>query len=113
MHRRSRAHGGGTAVLRADERFDGQAQVHPGLARQRFASIAPNRRCFTYLQYRACPPAFSGTALGIMGAAVEGRLDSGHDVGSVSGYLYESLPTAVQSRFVHTAAGLGASPTTI
>ena len=55
---------------------------------------------FTYLQYRACPAAFSGTALGIMGAAVEGRLDSGHDVGSISGYLYESLPSAVQSRFV-------------
>ena len=55
---------------------------------------------FTYLQYRACPAAFSGKALGIMGAAVEGRLDSGHHVGSVSGYLYESLPSALQSRFV-------------
>ena len=55
---------------------------------------------FTYLQYRACPAAFSGKALGIMGAAVEGRLDSGHQVGSVSGYLYESLPAAVRSRFV-------------
>ena len=55
---------------------------------------------FTYLQYRACPTAFSGKALGIMGAAVEGRLDSGHHVGSVSGYLYESLPAVVQSRFV-------------
>ena len=68
---------------------------------------------FTYLQYRACPAAFSGKALGIMGAAVEGRLDSGHDVGSVSGYLYESLPAAVQSRFVAAAGDLGASPTTI
>src|SRR5438093_100327 len=28
------------------------------------------------------------------------RLDSGHDVGSVSGYLYESLPASVRSRFV-------------
>jgi hypothetical protein len=55
---------------------------------------------FTYLQYQACPAAFSGKALGIMGAAVEGRLDSGHQVGSVSGYLYESLPSAVRSRFV-------------
>ena len=55
---------------------------------------------FTYLQYRACPAAFSGKALGIMGSAVEGGLDSGHNVGSVSGYLYESLPSAVQSRFV-------------
>lgn len=55
---------------------------------------------FTYLQFRVCPDAFSGKALGIMGAAVEGRLDTGHLVGSVSGYLYESLPAAVQSRFV-------------
>ena len=55
---------------------------------------------FTYLQYRARPEAFAGTAWGIMGAAVEGRLDSGHAVGSVSGYLYESLPTALRSRFV-------------
>lgn len=55
---------------------------------------------FTYLQYRQCPAAFSGKALGIMGAAVEGRLDSGHQVGSVSGYLYESLPALVRSRFV-------------
>jgi hypothetical protein len=55
---------------------------------------------FTYLQYRASPAAFSGKALGIIGAAVEARLDSGHSVGSVSGHLYESLPRTVQSRFV-------------
>jgi GH3 auxin-responsive promoter len=55
---------------------------------------------FTYLQYRACPGAFSGKALGIMGAAVEGHLDSGHHVGSVSGHLYQSLPSSVRSRFV-------------
>src|SRR4029078_4149343 len=55
---------------------------------------------FTFLQYRACPETFSGKALGIMGAAIEGHLDSGHHVGSVSGYLYESLPASVQSRFV-------------
>jgi hypothetical protein len=55
---------------------------------------------FTYLQYRASPAAFSGKALGIMGAAIEARLDSGHSVGSVSGHLYESLPRTVQSRFV-------------
>lgn len=55
---------------------------------------------FSYLQYRQRPGAFYGKALGIMGAAVEGRLDSGHAVGSVSGYLYQSLPRLVQSRFV-------------
>jgi hypothetical protein len=55
---------------------------------------------FSYLQYRACPAAFEGKAFGIMGAAVEGHLDSGHVVGSVSGHLYQSLPASVRSRFV-------------
>src|SRR5580765_5054186 len=55
---------------------------------------------FSYVQYRACPEAFAGKALGIMGAAVEGHLDSGHAVGSVSGHLYRSMPAAVRSRFV-------------
>jgi hypothetical protein len=55
---------------------------------------------FSYLQYRACPAAFEGKAFGIMGAAVEGHLDSGHVVGSVSGHLYQSLPRSVRSRFV-------------
>lgn len=66
-------------------------------------SLAMHRReqaLFSYLQYRACPAAFTGKAWGIMGAAVEGRLDSGHVVGSVSGHLYESLPRVVRSRFV-------------
>ena len=55
---------------------------------------------FSYLQYRVRPQAFRGKALGIMGAAVEDHLESGHPVGSVSGYLYSSLPQAVRSRFV-------------
>ena len=55
---------------------------------------------FSYLQFRACPEAFSGMAMGIMGAAVEDHLDSGHAVGSVSGHLYASLPRFLQSRFV-------------
>jgi hypothetical protein len=55
---------------------------------------------YSYLQYRACPAAFAGKAFGIMGAAVEGQLDSGHIVGSVSGHLYQSLPRSVRSRFV-------------
>jgi hypothetical protein len=35
-----------------------------------------------------------------MGAAVEGHLDTGHVVGSVSGHLYRSLPGVIQRRFV-------------
>ena len=55
---------------------------------------------FSYLQYRACPSAFEGKAWGIMGASVEGHLDTGHVVGSVSGHLYRSLPRVIQKRFV-------------
>jgi hypothetical protein len=55
---------------------------------------------FSYLHYRARPAAFAGRSLGIMGAAEEGRLDSGHAVGSVSGQLYRSLPRLIQARFV-------------
>jgi hypothetical protein len=62
---------------------------------------------FSYLQFRACPRAFGGKALGIMGAAVEGHLDTGHAVGSVSGHLYQSLPPSVQSRFVVPPAVAG------
>ena len=55
---------------------------------------------FSYLQYQVCPTGFTGKALGVMGAAVEGYLDSKHAVGSVSGHLYQSLPKIIQSRFV-------------
>ncbi len=65
------------------------------------------QRLFSYLQFRACPEAFAGKALGIMGAAVEGRLDTGHAVGSVSGHLYQSLPAIVRARFVVPPEVLG------
>ncbi len=55
---------------------------------------------FSYLQYRACPAAFDGAAFGVMGAATEGRLDSGHIVGSVSGQLYAALPGLLRRRLV-------------
>ena len=64
---------------------------------------------FSYLQFKACPEAFSGMAMGIMGASVEDRLDSGHTVGSVSGHLYASLPRFIQSRFVVPPAVSGVS----
>lgn len=64
------------------------------------ATTRTEQKIFSSLQYRACPAAFSGSTLGIMGAAVEGRLDSGHAVGSVSGHLYRSMPRFVKARFV-------------
>jgi hypothetical protein len=58
------------------------------------------QKIFSWLQHRAVPAAFGGRTLGIMGAAVEGRLDSGHAVGSVSGHLYRTMPRFVKARFV-------------
>lgn len=55
---------------------------------------------FSYLQHRACPAAYEGRAFGVMGAAVEDRLDSGHVVGSISGHLYSALPRTVRGRLV-------------
>lgn len=65
-----------------------------------FESNRREQKVFSYLQHRACPEAFAGRTLGIMGAAVEDRLDSGHAVGSVSGHLYQTMPGFVRSRFV-------------
>jgi len=70
--------------------------ITPGM----LAAHRAEQALFSHLQWRACPEAFAGKALGIMGAAVEGRLDSGHVVGSVSGHLYQALPRVVQSRLV-------------
>lgn len=58
------------------------------------------QKIFSWLQHRAAPEAFAGRTLGIMGAAVEARLDSGHAVGSVSGHLYRTMPRFVKARFV-------------
>lgn len=70
------------------------------ITRSALAMHRAEQALFSYLQFRACPQAFTGKAWGVMGAAVEGRLDSGHEVGSVSGHLYKSLPESIQSRFV-------------
>src|SRR5262245_48327227 len=84
------------------------AQTSGSTGRPKYIPIPPSalrihraeQTLFTYLQYRACPEAFRGRAFGIMGSAIEGRLDSGHNVGSVSGHLYESLPPSLRARFV-------------
>lgn len=55
---------------------------------------------FAYLQFRACPEAFAGKTLGIVGAAVENRLDTGHAVGAASGHVVQSLPRPVRARLV-------------
>jgi hypothetical protein len=84
------------------------AQTSGSTGKPKYVPVTPSmmamqrseQRLFSYLQYRACPAAFEGKAFGIMGAAVEDRLETGHAVGSVSGHLYASLPRMVRSRFV-------------
>lgn len=84
------------------------AQTSGSTGKPKYVPVTPSmlamqkseQRLFSYLQFRACPEAFRGKAFGIMGAAVEDRLETGHAVGSVSGHLYASLPRMVRSRFV-------------
>ena len=77
----------------------GDAEVHP-----HHTDAAGHTACSAgavfILAISSVSEAFAGRALGIMGAAVEGRLDSGHTVGSVSGHLYQSMPALIRSRFV-------------
>jgi hypothetical protein len=70
--------------------------VTPASLRQHRADQA----VFSFLQYRGCPAAYRGSTFGVVGAAVEDRLDSGHVVGSISGHLYEALPRLVRERLV-------------
>jgi hypothetical protein len=97
---------GATSLTKEPPRFyvqtsgtTGQPKLIPVTASM-LAMHRSEQGLFTYLQYRACPEAFDGKAFGIMGAAVEGTLDTGHTVGSVSGHLYQSLPKPLQARFV-------------
>lgn len=58
------------------------------------------QRLYTWLQYRACPQAFDGPALGLVGSAVEDRTEQGVPIGSVSGTLYASMPSFMRARYV-------------
>ncbi len=78
----------------------GTPEVHPDHADGARACTATSRRSSRTCSTAPARRRSTGKALGIMGAAVEGHLDTGHAVGSVSGHLYESLPRAVRSRFV-------------
>ncbi len=67
------------------------------------AALAQHRRgqrLYTYLQFRACPEAFLGPALGMVGSAVEDRTSQGVPIGSVSGTLYASMPAFIRSRYI-------------
>lgn len=51
-------------------------------------------------QHRACPDAFAGGLLGIVGAAAEGVLTNGKPYGSASGIVVNDTPKWMQRQFV-------------
>lgn len=53
-----------------------------------------------FLQYRACPQAFHGALLGIMGAAREDQTASGKTIGAISGVMYDMLPWPMKRKFI-------------
>ncbi|MFP5407729.1 MAG: GH3 auxin-responsive promoter family protein [Gammaproteobacteria bacterium] len=70
-------------------------------------TLRQHRRCqrlYTWLQYRACPQAFDGPALGLVGSETEDRTAQGVPIGSVSGTLYASMPTFMRARYVAPSA---------
>lgn len=59
-----------------------------------------HQRLLTAFQYRVAPNAFKGKTLAIVSPAVEGRLESGRTYGSMSGYIYRTMPPLVRSSAV-------------
>lgn len=53
-----------------------------------------------FLQYRACPQAFHGALLGIMGAAEEDQTAGGTTIGAISGVMYGMLPWPMKRKFI-------------
>jgi len=64
------------------------------------AQIKHQQALAGYLQYHACPRAFRGSLLGIMGAAEEERTATDKQVGSISGVMYEMLPWPMKRKFI-------------
>jgi sterol desaturase/sphingolipid hydroxylase (fatty acid hydroxylase superfamily) len=76
------------------------APKHIPVLRRTLREHRRSQRLYTWLQYRTCPAAFDGPALGLVGSAVEGHTACGTPVGSVSGTLYASMPGFMLERYV-------------
>lgn len=64
------------------------------------------QRLLSSLQHKVSPESFHGKALAIVSPAVEGRLPSGRAYGSMSGYVYQTMPALVRRRAVVPASVL-------
>ena len=60
-----------------------------------------------FLQYRACPQAFHGALLGIMGSSEEDQTAGGKTIGAISGVMYEMLPWPMKQKFVPPSGVFG------
>jgi hypothetical protein len=58
------------------------------------------QRLFSLYQHCRCPAALTGKALAIVSPATEGYFKNGVPYGSVSGYMYRSLPKLMQQKSV-------------
>ncbi len=58
------------------------------------------QRIFSYAQYSAIPGVYSGKILAIVSSPIEGYLDNGTPYGSMSGLVYQNMPTAVRWQYV-------------
>jgi hypothetical protein len=58
------------------------------------------QRTSVAFQYRACPEAFAGSILAIVGAAEEGRLANGNAYGAASGIVAAGTSEIVKAKFV-------------
>ena len=59
-----------------------------------------SQQVFAYAVYASISGVYNGKVLGIRSPAVEGYLDTGTPYGSMSGFIYKSMPRLVRSKFV-------------
>jgi len=64
------------------------------------ASIATYQRLFTFAQQRGVPSIYEGRILVLSGQSVEGHLSTGTPYGSMSGLLFEGLPSPIRRKDV-------------
>jgi hypothetical protein len=60
--------------------------------------IVNYQRLFTYAQYQGVSNIFEGRILVLSGQSVEGHLPTGTPYGSMSGLLYEALPSPIRQK---------------
>lgn len=55
---------------------------------------------YSYAQYLGIPSIYKGKVLAIVSPAIEGHLDTGLPFGSMSGLIYQGMPSMVRSKYI-------------